>query len=51
LNLTHNGYYIALKDFYNDVENRLIDRDYFHCLLGKDLLLNNPTVEEYIESE
>ena len=28
--------YLSWKSFYEDIEGKLLDPDYFHCILGKN---------------
>jgi hypothetical protein len=52
LNSNNNGNFISLKAFYEEVENKLIDNDYFHCLLGNNFDDKcNPIVEEFVCEE
>lgn len=36
LNLSNDESYISLRTFYEETECKLIDTDYFHCILGKN---------------
>jgi hypothetical protein len=52
IDLNKNENYLSLKSFYEEVETKLLDSDYFHCLLGKTFDDKcNPIVDEYIEDE
>ncbi len=52
LNLSNNENYLSLKYFYAEVENKLIDPDYFHCLLGKSFDDKcNPIMDEIVDEE
>ena len=52
LDLSHNENYLSLKNFYEEIQTKLLDPDYFHCLLGKTFDDKcNPIVEEYVEDE
>ncbi len=35
LDLKNNEKYLSLKTYYKEVEDKLVDPDYFHCLLGE----------------
>lgn len=35
IDVSDSSQYIDLKNFYEETESKLVDPDYFHCLLGK----------------
>jgi hypothetical protein len=35
IDITNDSEYLNLKSFYEETEAKLLDTDYFHCLLGK----------------
>lgn len=51
IDIANDEHFKSLKSFYEDLDNKLIDPDYFHCLLGREFENQCPEVNEDEDEE
>ena len=57
IDLDSNEEYVSLKAYYHEIEEKMLDPDYFHCILGKKfedeghILNDNEDMEDIYDEE